>query len=297
MDIEYSLKSHPYKHWEYLDIKTGNRLRVVPERGGLITEWKCQGKELLYFDLDRFSQKEKSVRGGIPILFPICGDLPSGKMRFPEGDFVLPQHGFARDNVWQISLLPDRKGIKLIMCENNQTLALFPFSFMLEIEARLIHNTLQLIAKIHNRSLAKMPFSLGFHPYFNVSNLNKIEIKGLPEKCLNHLSMREVNTSEEILKLEEGIDLLVNAQSAVKIIDLLNKDSIKLEQQSPMDLTVLWTDPPRQMICLEPWTSPRQSLISGDRKLQLNPGETCILSSRFVYNELNLIDESFIFKN
>ena len=74
MSIFLAQKSHPYKHWEYLDSLTGDRLRLVPERGGLITEWRCNGKEMLYFDLDRFLSTNKSVRGGIPVLFPICGD-------------------------------------------------------------------------------------------------------------------------------------------------------------------------------------------------------------------------------
>ncbi|MFL0748224.1 MAG: galactose mutarotase, partial [Prochlorococcus sp.] len=30
--------------------------------------------------------------------------------------------------------------------------------------------------------------------------------------------------------------------------------------------------PPRQMVCLEPWTSPRQALITGDRKLEIEVG-------------------------
>ncbi|MDP6203688.1 MAG: galactose mutarotase, partial [Prochlorococcaceae cyanobacterium ETNP18_MAG_14] len=26
------------------------------------------------------------------------------------------------------------------------------------------------------------------------------------------------------------------------------------------------------MVCLEPWTAPREALISGDRKLEIEPG-------------------------
>ena len=75
MAILFSKKQVPYAHWEVIHVDTGDRLRIVPERGGLITEWCCKGREILYFDLERFKQTEKSVRGGIPILFPICGDF------------------------------------------------------------------------------------------------------------------------------------------------------------------------------------------------------------------------------
>ena len=48
-----------------------------------------------------------------------------------------------------------------------------------------------------------------------------------------------------------------------------------------MDLTVVWTDPPRRMVCLEPWTGPRQALISGDRRLELDPGHARTFSCRY----------------
>ena len=92
-DFQFSKKTDPYTHWEYLNKENNDRLRVVPERGGLITEWRCNGHEVLYFDQDRFHDKTRSIRGGIPILFPICGDLPSQLLRLPQGEFSLQQHG------------------------------------------------------------------------------------------------------------------------------------------------------------------------------------------------------------
>jgi len=35
------------------------------------------------------------------------------------------------------------------------------------------------------------------------------------------------------------------------------------------------------MVCLEPWTGPRQALISGDGKLEIGPSETCRLQTRY----------------
>ena len=52
-----------------------NYIKFCPKRGGLITNWVSEGKEILYFDEKRFIDKTKSIRGGIPILFPICGNL------------------------------------------------------------------------------------------------------------------------------------------------------------------------------------------------------------------------------
>ena len=52
-----------------------NYIKFCPERGGVITNWVSDGNEILYFDKTRFMDKTKSIRGGIPILFPICGNL------------------------------------------------------------------------------------------------------------------------------------------------------------------------------------------------------------------------------
>ena len=52
----------------------------------------------------------------------------------------------------------------------------------------------------------------------------------------------------------------------------------------PMDLAVIWTDPPRKMVCMEPWTGPRGPVITGERRLVLSPGASQKFHSRFVSN-------------
>ena len=85
-------RSEPYPHWSFTTA-TGDELRIVPERGGLVTGWRSGGQEWLYFDAERYADPTKSTRGGIPVLFPICGGLAGSP---------LPQHGFARDLPWQL---------------------------------------------------------------------------------------------------------------------------------------------------------------------------------------------------
>ena len=41
-----------------------NYINFCPQRGGLITNWVSDGKEILYFDEKRFIDKTKSIRGG-----------------------------------------------------------------------------------------------------------------------------------------------------------------------------------------------------------------------------------------
>ena len=282
MDKRFLKKQKPYEHWEYIDYKTGDRLRIVPERGGLITEWQCNGKEILYFDLDRFHSNSKSVRGGIPVLFPICGDLPGDLLTLPQGKFLINQHGFARDFPWEISFNSQKNSVSLSLAANIKTTSSFPFLFYIEMEARLEKNSLLIKVLISNRGEAKMPFCFGLHPYFSVSNLDNIAIQDLPETCTNHLDQNLDSTSKQLKNCTKGIDFLVESKNFVSFIDLDSGARVEMQNQYPMDLSVFWTEPPRKMLCMEPWTSPRGSLASGNRTMLLEPGKDQELFCKFV---------------
>jgi galactose mutarotase-like enzyme len=72
----------------------------------------------------------------------------------------------------------------------------------------------------------------------------------------------------------------------VRLLDRLAGRAVSLETRPPMDRVVVWTDPPRPMVCLEPWSGPRGSLISGDRRLELAPGEHRELQARYAVEAL-----------
>ena len=172
MTISLEKKTSPYPHWEFSNLEYDSLIRIAPERGGLISEWRSEGKELLYFDIERFLDKDKSVRGGIPILFPICGDLTEDYL-IGGKKYFLKQHGFARDVPWSINLLKDELGIRLKLTDSNLSRLCFPFFFTLLMDVRLQEKSLQISFKIYNQSKDSMPFSFGLHPYFKVSNTKK----------------------------------------------------------------------------------------------------------------------------
>lgn len=274
----------PYPHWEFTDPVSGDQLRVVPERGGLISGWRCQGHEVVYLDLERFLDPQQSVRGGFPVLFPITGGLPDNRLPLPQGDFHLVQHGFARQLPWQLEPLADGRGVLLQLRESAESLKVYPFAFLLSMEVRLAPGALEITAIIENRGSELMPFSFGLHPYFNLSSLDGVRIEGLPEECLNHLTMETDSTSEQMQQLASGIDLLVRPSGPVRLVDDAAGTSLELQLTHPLDLVVLWTEPPRPMVCIEPWSGPRQALLSGDRKLELRPGTSTSLQTRYAFS-------------
>ena len=272
----------PYPHWRFT-ASSGDQLRVVPERGGLLTGWCADGQERLYFDQQRFADPANSVRGGIPVLFPICGNLPGDQLELPQGRFPMAQHGFARDLPWQLQPLNDGTGIELSLGHSPATLAHYPFPFALRLRYQLEPSALAITAEVEQLASgsAAMPFSLGLHPYFQVSSLENAALEGLPQTCLNHHTMAAAPTAEQLQRLPEGIDLLAGPTTAVRLVDQGAGTAIALLPEAPLDLAVVWTDPPRPMVCLEPWTGPRGSLASGERCLWLQPGERQQLRCRY----------------
>lgn len=264
--------TEPYPHWAYTHPTTGDQLRLVPERGGLVTSWECGGRERLYFDAARFADPALSVRGGIPVLFPICGGLP---------DHPLPQHGFARDRPWSLALLEDGEGVRLQLCDDPSTLALFPHRFRLSLELRPELAALEIKAVVENAGAELLPFSFGLHPYFQVSSLEAVRMEGLPLRLLDQVSGEQVPASERLAALPAGVDLLAEPSGPVRLVDTARGEAISLETTAPLDLVVVWSDPPRPMVCLEPWSAPRGALLSGDRLLRLAPGETLVLVTRY----------------
>ena len=278
-------QSAPYAHWEYVHPSSGDRLRVVPERGGLVSEWLCNGREVLYFDQERYSDPAKSIRGGIPVLFPICGNLPNDSLPLASGTYTLKQHGFARNLPWTVELLEDQSGVRLCLVDTAETRAAYPFAFQVQMEIRPVASALEIVTTVSNTSEAggeAMPFSFGLHPYFNVTDLAQTQLEGLAPRCLNHLEMADAETASQLGRLPDGVDFLTRPSGPVTLVDTAAGTRLQLQHQEPMDLTVVWTEPPRPMVCLEPWTGPRQSLVSGDRKLELSAGQSTTLNCRYL---------------
>ena len=56
---------------------TDSRTVICPERGGILIQLTLQGKEIFYLQEETFADPTKNIRGGNPVLFPICGPLPN----------------------------------------------------------------------------------------------------------------------------------------------------------------------------------------------------------------------------
>ena len=101
-----------------------------------------------------------------PVLFPIVGKVPNNQYQFEGRIYALSQHGFARD---QDFTLKDQTATALSfeLTSSEETLAIFPFPFRLEIRYELTDNALAISYTVENTGEAEMFFSIGGHPGFS----------------------------------------------------------------------------------------------------------------------------------
>tara|TARA_Y100001978_G_scaffold203208_1_gene227476 strand:+ start:1851 stop:2723 length:873 start_codon:yes stop_codon:yes gene_type:complete len=247
-----------------------NLIKFCPDRGGIITDWTSNGQKILYFDEKRFHDESKSIRGGIPVLFPICGNLEK-KNLFGKDYIDLKQHGFARNSKWDYKINTPNNSITLFLNDNEIIREYYPYAFELKIEYALKVSSLTFNIHIFNKSKSNMPISFGLHPYFNISNFQNIKFIEYSKTCLNQKDNTLQNTHNLLHNLSQGVDLLMHTSGETSFHDIGFNRKITLIQPSPFDTCVIWSSPPRKMLCMEPWTSPRNALVSGIKKIDIPP--------------------------
>lgn len=101
-----------------------------------------------------------------PVLFPVVGKLPDGKFRYQGRAYALPQHGFARDEKFELAG-QSPQSLTFALANSERTLAFYPFPFRLEIAYSLQGNSLETAYRVVNTGEEDMYFSIGGHPAFN----------------------------------------------------------------------------------------------------------------------------------
>ena len=185
-----------------------NFINFCPSRGGIITNWVFRDHQILYFDKKRFLDKSKSIRGGIPILFPICGNLKN-KSLFGDDFLDLMQHGFARDQEWNYGFNQLNKSLCLTLSDNEITRRYYPYFFEIKIDITLSIKTLRFNIEIFNKSNITMPVNFGLHPYFNISDFQNVKFLDYSKCCLNQKNNNLVKTENLLRNSCRGIDLLM----------------------------------------------------------------------------------------
>ncbi len=284
-----ALKQQQYKTYVLTDETTNTQLEVVPERGGIITRWCVQGKEILYIDSQRFADPQSSVRGGVPILFPICGNLPNNTYTHQNQEYNLKQHGFARDLSWKAMGIVTEEGVKLRLTlnSNQQTKAVYPFDFNLSFTYKIQGNSLEIQQYYANESETEsLPFSYGFHPYFLTHDKSQLEfqIPAVEYQDQKTQKIQSFNGSFDFSRDEIDVAFKHLSGKSATVIDKARKLQLKMDYDETYSTLVFWTLKGKEFYCLEPWSAPRNALNTGEHLTILKPEADYSTSVRLTAN-------------
>lgn len=276
----YSISVKEDQHETYIlaDESAQSRVEIVPERGGILLSWRIQGQDIFYLDTERYKNPELSVRGGNPVLFPICGNVVDDTYTVGDKTYTIKQHGFGRNLPWEVS---DRTTdgdarLTLTLRANEQTRAVYPFEFEASYTYILQGKTVRIEQRHRNHSQTPMPFAAGFHPYFLVPDKTQVDVS-IPAAQYGTKGAPELSAFDGTFDYSrEEIDIFLRPLQGreASLSDRRRKLNLTVRYGEAYSTLVFWTLKGKDFICLEPWSAPRNAMNTGNDLIEVAPGAT-----------------------
>lgn len=209
-----------------------------------------------------------------PILFPIVGRLANDTLRIDGEEYVMKQHGFARD----AEFVQKQNRFEMVRDDKRDN---YPYSFDLSANYIVKGDTLSCEWEVKNLGNKDLHFQIGAHPAFNMPDYRvEDEIHGFIQ-CYdaenNVVSPVIVNRLDNGLRCSyEAPKLLLNSEAIIAITDTtFANDAIIIEGKQVQKVTLfdkqghevltvsspqaesfgLWAPykPGCPFVCIEPW--------------------------------------------
>lgn len=241
--------------------------RIAPARGAIVTALSVGGRDVLFMDRATLLDRTRSVRGGIPLLFPFAGRLDGD--RLVHANSTMKQHGFGRNRAWTV--VAEHPGVARVALEDDaETRAVYPHAFRVEQTFTLLPQGLQIELLIHNRGDTAMPVAPGWHPYFPCASADKPRVK--PVGVVDLDPARFTPEAE----FDFGVTAPVTGRADFEIPAL---GRLRLEFSPELRFLQCWGLPGRDFICLEPFLGPNNT-INTPARLDVAPGRVRTLWMR-----------------
>lgn len=208
-----------------------------------------------------------------PILFPFVGGLKDRKYLAKGNHYSMTQHGFARDMEFRL-LSRTEDEIWFEMDSDEETMAKFPYAFILKAGYRIEGSRVEVMWQVENPGTEKLPFSIGGHPAFNCP----LEEECSQEECFvdfgnvgevvstrigaSGLALEDTDTyrlAEGKLPLTDTLfdhDALVIENRQTQEVSLCGKGGIRyLTVTMDAPLFGVWSPAGKKapFVCIEPW--------------------------------------------
>ena len=267
------------------------RADVVPELGGIVSSLRLGDHRECLFRHDGFwDPSSRETRGGIPLLFPICGRLlkngTPGLYQVGHRPCVLPIHGFAMRRPWKVADASRPDALRLRLADSEETRAIYPFAFELELFYSVSSEGLRCRLAVRNAGEDPMPYYAGFHPYFLTPppgggkeqtvfearargrfqyNDSKTDVVGSAPPPAFPVSVSDERVNGLLLDMDEANETQIRFPDGFGI----------RQSASPLfRFRQFYTLPDQPFFCDEPWMAPPGSLNRPGASRVLAPGQT-----------------------
>jgi len=270
---------------------------VKPEGAELCSLMDAAGHELLW-------QAGDAWRSQAPNLFPIVGELNGGQYRHNGKTYRMVRHGFARRKrfAW-LQRTPTR--CRLVLHDDAETRAEYPFGFRFEIGYALDDDALEISFTVTNTGRSVLPASVGGHPAFAWPLAEGVEKSAHTLEFSDDEGpvIRRIDANGLILPdplpspIKDRVLALDSSlfQADAIILDQLRSSSIRYSAPGAPSIEVswdgfrqlgIWQKPGADFICIEPWhghADPQGfggDLLDKPGMMLIPPGEKRVLTHR-----------------
>lgn len=243
----------------------------LSNQGAELQSLKYKGKEYLW-------QGDPLYWGrSAPILFPIVGRLANDTLRIDGNEYIMKQHGFARDTEFvhtQINAASD------VLHMSHEPKENYPYCFDLSVSYAQHANTLEVNWEIKNRDNKTMYFQIGAHPAFLLPDYDSKQFVHGYFRCYNEVGQtllpitvshlenglrvphapKEVGNKNALIPITNQAftdDAILLEGGNVKSVGLLNVNGEEILRVSCPQAQVfgLWAPnkPGCPFVCIEPW--------------------------------------------
>jgi len=228
--------------------------------------------------------------GRAPLLFPVVGRSPGGRVRWQGRSFEMPPHGVARQSRFAVRVAEERRAL-FELADDTTTRTHYPFAFRLTVDYRLAPESLTMIVRVENPARdTVLPTGIGFHPGFAWPL-----VEGHPKRAhvvrFEHeepAAIRRIDNSG--LALPHGLPTPVRGRTLALADELFIDDAVIFDRLASRRLWYgvpgmlglrvdfadcphlgVWMKPGAPYLCLEPWQGFAPD-IGDDGDLMRRPG-------------------------
>ena len=228
-----------------------------------------------------------------PILFPLIGRLKDKSYLLDGKPYTISTHGFARDMEFKV-IGQEENRVCFQLTDTPETLAVYPFSFLLTVTYSLKDNQLTKTHEVYNRSQRDMLYELGAHDGFRVPvgggltmadytvrlpGLDSVRLYGMDEQLMLTPKGEAIPLTQSALPLTPasfGLDTMILDSPPQARAVLCGKGGRPRVMLSFPDFPYLgiWTQGKpfdTGYVCIEPWSSLPDGAFMG-RELGDKPG-------------------------